>query len=141
MGVCCPCACTLGKEAEDTFPPGILDGVPVSPVLGCPFTSDGNTPAQQSTMVWVDGQYGTISLVPLLSLQRPGQGCARSPLGTISPLSPLCGSPKADDGVSARTHWCSPAQSCTVVGADSCGTDWDPQQLDRAWSCSPGDAQ
>lgn len=41
----------------------------MSPLLGCPFTSDGNTPAMQSTMVWVDRQCGTISLVPLTSLQ------------------------------------------------------------------------
>lgn len=41
----------------------------MSPLLGCPFTSDGNTPAQQSTVVWVDRKCGTTSLVPLPSLQ------------------------------------------------------------------------
>lgn len=70
----------------------------------------------------------------------PGHGCARSPLRTISPVSPPCGSPKADDGVSASTHWCSPAQS-PVVRIGSCGTDWDPEEPDRAWSCSPDDVQ
>lgn len=56
--------------------------------------------------------------------------------------SGLCPLPMAvPDGVSARTHWCSPAQSHIVVGAGSCGTDWDPQEPDRAWSCSLGDAQ